>query len=100
MGKKLASTPRSRVTAALRQVWLRSRERAAAIKRENGCCQVCGAKQSTAKGREVKLEIHHNHQINWQHIIDTVYKHLLCDPKHLTVLCKDCHAEVHKTGEL
>ena len=34
MGKKLLTTPRSRVKAALRQVWLRSRERAAALKRE------------------------------------------------------------------
>jgi hypothetical protein len=100
MGKKLPSTPRSRVTAALRQVWLRSRERASAIKRENGCCEVCGKKQSTAKGREVKLEIHHNNGVQWQEILNKVYKELLCDPKHLTVLCKDCHAKTHETGEL
>lgn len=100
MGKKLPSTPRSRVTAALRNVWLRSRERAAAIKRENGCCQVCGKKQSSAKGREVKLEVHHLNGVQWQQIIDKVYKELLCDPKHLMVLCKDCHKEVHEKGEV
>ncbi len=100
MGKKLPTTPRSRVTAALRQVWLRSRERAAAIKRENGCCEVCGKKQSAAKGREVRLEIHHNNGVQWQQILDKVFKELLCDPRHLTVLCKDCHSQVHEEGEL
>jgi hypothetical protein len=35
MGKKLPYTPRSKVRAALRQLWLRSRERAAALKAAN-----------------------------------------------------------------
>lgn len=101
MGKRMPTTPRSRVRAALRNVWLRSRERAAAIKREGGCCEVCGVKQSAAKGKEVKLEVHHNNLVvNWEHIIDTVYRHLLCSPDHLTVLCKSCHHEVHEKGEL
>jgi len=100
MGKKSLRTPRSRVTAALRQVWLRSRERAAAIKRENGCCQICGTKQSAAKGREVKLEIHHNNGVQWQQIIDKVYRELLCSPEYLTVLCSTCHKQTHTTGEL
>ena len=100
MGKKSLHTPRSRVTAALRAVWLRSRERAAAIKRENGCCEVCGKKQSAAKGREVKLEIHHLNGVQWQQIIDKVYRELLCDPKHLMVLCSSCHKKVHEEGEV
>lgn len=96
MSKKLPTTPRSKVRAALRQLWLRSRERAAAIKREQGCCEYCGKKQSTAKGRVVKLEVHHNGGVpNWDHMIEVVYRHLLCDPKHLTVLCKECHDSEH-----
>lgn len=97
MGKKLLSTPRSSVRSALRQLWLRSRERAACLKNASNCCEVCGIKQSVAKGKEVKLEVHHNYGVpNWDHIIDTVFKHLLCDPKHLTALCKKCHEEEHK----
>ncbi len=96
MGRKLPNTPRSKVRAALRALWLRSRERAAAIKREGGCCELCGAKQSTAKGREIKLEIHHNNGIEWEAMVDHVYRHLLCDPKHLTVYCKDCHSKEHQ----
>lgn len=100
MGKRLPTTPRSRVTAALRQVWLRSRERAAALKRTGNTCEICGAKQSAAKGLEVKLEVHHNNGVQWQQIIDKVYRELLCHPDHLTVLCKECHAKTHESGEL
>ena len=98
MAKKKESTPRSRVRSALRAVWLRSRERAAAIKRENGCCESCGRKQSVAKGKEVRLEIHHQHGVAWEQIIDLVYEQLLCHPDKLTVLCSDCHEEEHHDG--
>jgi predicted HNH restriction endonuclease len=101
MGKKLLTTPKSRVKNALRQVWLRSRERAAAIKREGACCEHCGVKQSVAKGREVKLEVHHKHGVlNWDAVLDAVYKYLLCDPKDLQVLCKKCHDEQHDNSWL
>ena len=100
MSRKLPTTPRSRVTQALRQLWLRSRERAAAIKRENGCCECCGVKQSVAQGRAVKLEVHHNNGIEWQPLIDYVFRHLLVDPKDLTVMCKPCHDKTHDQGEL
>ena len=96
MGRKLPTTPQSRVRSALRQVWLRSRERAAALKREGNCCEECGRKQSAAKGKEVKLEVHHRNGIEWQNIIEYVYRHLLVDPKHLEVLCKDCHDSRHR----
>jgi len=98
MGKKSPSTPRSKVRAALRQLWLHSRERNAAIKREGGCCEVCGGKQSKAKGREFKVEVHHLNGVpNWEHLIDEVYRHLLCDPKGLSVMCPDCHNDEHIT---
>ena len=99
MGKKQPSTPRSRIRSALRQVWLRSRERAAAIKREDGRCEKCGAKQSRAKGKEVKLQVHHKNGISWDELIDLVFKYLLCDPKDLEVLCDKCHAAEHGTNE-
>jgi len=100
MGKKLPTTPKSRVRAALRQLWLRSRERASALKRSGYTCECCGVKASAAKGREVKLEVHHLNGIDWENLIDHFYKTLLCDPKHLMPLCKGCHDKLHKTGEL
>ena len=96
MGKKSLSTPRSRVRSALRALWLRSRERAAALKRESNQCQSCHVKQSVAKGREVKLEVHHQDLIQWDLIIDLVFQHILVDPKHLTVFCKECHGKEHE----
>ena len=91
MGKKTLWTPRSRVRSALRQVFLRSRERAAAIKRENNTCECCGRKGSVAKGKEVKIEAHHIDGIEWEILIDQVYKHLLCPSHKLKVVCKECH---------
>lgn len=100
MGKRLPSTPRSRVRAALRQLWLRSRERAAAIKREQNTCEVCGKKGSMAKGREVKIEVHHLDGVEWEQMIDYIFRHLLVSPDRLMVMDKDCHKEVHEKGEL
>jgi len=85
-------TPRSQVRSALRRLWLRSRERAAALKRDNYTCQECDTKQSRAKGREVKVECHHIEGVcNWELMLDYIYRHLLCDPKYLETLCKECH---------
>lgn len=96
MGKKLPNTPRSKIRAILRQLWLRSRERAAALKRDGYTCQVCHRKQSKAKGKEVRVHVHHKNGItNWDKLIDMVYETLLCDPKHLETLCEDCHKEEH-----
>lgn len=96
MGKKLPTTPRSRVRSALRQVFLRSRERAAAVKRERNTCERCGAKGSVAKGREVKIQVHHREGIcNWEKVIDLVFSEILCDPIRLEVLCKECHDKEH-----
>lgn len=94
--RKLPTTPRSRVRSALRQVFLRSRERAAAIKREANTCQSCNRKGSVAKGREVKITVHHKNGIaNWESVIDAVYKELLCDPSQFEVLCEECHELKH-----
>ena len=100
MGKKLPHTPRSQIKAALHRLWLRSRERSAAVKRDNNTCQVCSKKGSTAKGREVKTEIHHLDGVEWNNIIEYIRRHLLCPPDKLMTLCKDCHEEVHEKGEV
>lgn len=96
MSRKLPTTPRSRVRAALRQVFLRGRERAAALKKTGNRCERCGVKASVAKGREVKLNVHHRDRIvNWDKIIDLVFEELLCDPAKLEVLCVACHLKEH-----
>lgn len=95
MAKKLPGTPRSRVRSAIRQLWLRSRERAQALKDQNYCCQSCGVKQSKAKGKEQAVEVHHKTGIgNWDAVIDTIYKQILCSPTTLEVLCPDCHKDI------
>ena len=92
MGKRLPYTPRSRIRSALRQLFLRSRERAAAMKRDGYTCQGCGVKQSRAKDREVYVEVHHKEGVeNWEALFDAVYKYLLCDPRGMETLCKKCH---------
>ncbi len=98
MGKKLPNTPRSKIRQALRQLWLRSRERASALKREKYTCEVCKKKQSKAKGKEQKVEVHHIKPIerDWELIIDLIYERILIDPKGLKILCPDCHDKEHK----
>jgi 5-methylcytosine-specific restriction endonuclease McrA len=95
--KRVDYTPNSQIIAALRLLWLRSRERASAIKRDKNTCQICGSKGSVAKGREVKIEIHHlaPGDINWDRIIRVVRAELLCEPNMLITLCKEDHKKVH-----
>ena len=94
MGKKLPYTPASKIRQALRLVWLRSRERAAALKRTGYCCSRCGVKQSVAKGREVKLEVHHTDGIDWDGLLADIRKRLLPDPSRLEPMCKACHDKI------
>ena len=99
MSKRLPYTPNSRIRAALRMLFLRSRERASAIKRDKYTCVKCGVKQSKAKGKEVKVECHHKEGVaNWEKLFEAVRTYLLCSPEHLETLCKDCHGvETEKT---
>lgn len=96
MGKRLPTTPRSRVRQALRQLWLRSRERAKCLKNHENKCAKCGIKASVAKGREVKLQVHHVDGIgNWEEVIDAIYKEILCAPEKMLPLCEACHHAQH-----
>lgn len=92
MGKKLEYTPNSKIKAALRMLWLRSRERSEAIKRDKYTCQECGAKQSKKKGEEVKVEVHHIEGVcNWEEIYEVIRKNLLCSPDKQITMCSECH---------
>jgi 5-methylcytosine-specific restriction endonuclease McrA len=101
MGRKLPGTPRSTVRAGIRRLWLRSRERAATLKRDNYSCVHCGKKQSKAKGKEQAVEVHHLNGIQWEMILDYIYRHVLVDPKHLETICPECHknAEVCREAD-
>jgi predicted HNH restriction endonuclease len=96
MGKKLPYTPNSKITVAIRQIWLRSRERAQALKNAKYCCERCGKKQSKAKGREQKVEVHHKKGIDWTGLVQLLRERVLQTPDDLQVLCPDCHNKEHE----
>jgi 5-methylcytosine-specific restriction endonuclease McrA len=72
-------------------LWVRSCERSEAIKRDGYTCQECHRKQTKKKGQELKVEVHHLKEIEWDEIIDMLQERLLCDPALLKTLCVDCH---------
>ena len=92
---KKPETPKTTVRNALRQIWLKSRERAAALKRDNYTCQSCMRKQTLAKGKEFKVHVHHKDNINWDGLVDLIKERLLQTPDRLTTLCKECHDKEH-----
>jgi len=85
-------TPKYLIRNKLRMMWLHSRERAQALREQEYSCQKCGVKQSKAKGKEQKVEVHHKEGVcNWEEIIQLIYNQLLCTPDKLEVLCPICH---------
>lgn len=96
MKKNPYVTPVSRITAALRQVWLRSRERAAALKRDKYTCQCCGRKQTKRKGEEFIVHVHHRDGIDWGEITKIIRERVLQTPDALVTLCKECHEIEHE----
>lgn len=98
MAKRLLTTPRSKVRAALRQLWLRSRERNQCLKNAKYCCAECGVKQSKAKGKGVKVNVHHKEGIDWEGVIDLIFERILHSPDRQEVLCIKCHDKEHEDG--
>jgi len=101
MGKKLPYTPNTAIRNALRQLFLRSRERASCLKKQDYTCSICKKKQSRAKGKEVYVEVHHKKGIlNWDKMIQQIREFLL-NEEHLECLCKECHKkETYKDKQI
>ena len=99
MGKKLTYTPNSKIKSALRSLFLRSREHGNAMKSSGYRCRRCGVKKSTAKGKEVKVEIHHTQGVkNWDEMYAAIRKHLLNESEFIP-LCEHCHDTEHSESE-
>lgn len=90
-------TPDGIIRSCLRMLFLRSRERSAAIRRDKNTCQTCSIKGSVAKGKEVKIEIHHvaEGDINWKRLYDVIREELLCPPERMISLCRHDHLALH-----
>ena len=99
MGKKLPITPKSQIISALRMLFLRSRERAAVLKRDNSMCWTCKKKASKAKGREVKVEVHHIDPVRFDKLIEHIRFELLVPPREMMTLCCKCHKTEHGKGD-
>lgn len=89
-------TPDSQIISALRGLFLRSRERRAALKRDDSTCWTCKAKASRAKGREQKVEVHHIEPVKFKRIVKVIREELLCSPNGLMTVCPDCHKAEHR----
>jgi 5-methylcytosine-specific restriction endonuclease McrA len=88
-------TPKSQIVHALRQLWLRSRERAECLKLAKYTCARCGKKKSQKKGFEQKVEVHHKLGVeNWDALVGDIRTFLLCEPDKLEALCPECHGEL------
>ena len=73
-------------------LFLRSKERAEVLKRDNYSCCKCGVKKSQKKGHVVKVEVHHKSGVcNWEEMFESIRKHLLCSKEEMETLCKVCH---------
>ena len=95
MGRKKPNTPRSRIRASIRKLWLTSRERAAVLKKSGYTCSECKIKQSRAKGKEVSLQVHHVDGLDfWDEVIDIIEEKILRSKQ--VPLCKECHDKEHE----
>ena len=85
-------TTKSKIVAALRNLWLRSGERAECLKKQHYTCQRCGIKKTNTKEKVVKVQVHHKEGVlNWDDIVREIRKNLLCDVDKLECLCVECH---------
>jgi len=100
MGKRSERTTNSQIRSALRMLFMKSRERAKAEKDGKYTCARCNAKKSVAKGRVVKIEVHHKNGVsNWNEMYALIREQLLCNSSELEILCKDCHSRETKPDQ-
>lgn len=89
-------TSDSVIKSAVRTLWLRSKERRAAIRDQGNRCRRCNAKESSRKGAEVAIEVHHlKGEIDWPKVIKFIREEVLVDPSELELLCGTCHHLAH-----
>lgn len=81
----------SRVSSALRRIWLWSELRRTALKQADHCCEECGA----SKKDGAKLEVHHSEPVDMTKEAKRICDKLFPPIETLDVLCKDCHRERH-----
>lgn len=94
-------TTQSVIKHALRRLWLQSRERRAALKRDGYTCQTCHRKQSKAKGREFAVEVDHlDGEIDWKVIVEFLRRTLLVPHDRLETICKEDHDKVTEARRL
>jgi 5-methylcytosine-specific restriction endonuclease McrA len=94
---KREQTKKAVIVSGLRNIWLRSKERANRLKYDSYTCQKCLRKQTKAKGQEFKVQVHHRNGIgNWDKVIEEMRKEILVDIEHLETLCKECHRETER----
>ena len=92
-----SQTKKAVIVALLRRLFFWSRERASALKRDKHSCQVCGARKKYG----AKIACHHiSGRIDFDKIIGVIRDELLVPPEKMIVLCKDCHASLHKKETL
>lgn len=84
------------LTSAMRRVWSWSPVRKEALKRagynsaaKGGHCEECGDQCD-------KPEVHHNNQCHLYTLAKQVAEKLFPPVEELTVVCKSCHAQIHR----
>jgi len=101
--KKRTKTNLTHIIRALRQVWLHSPERAMALKRDKYTCQICGKKQSNAKGKEHKVIVHHLipcGEVKELKDFGQFIERLFCHPDYLMTVCSSTYGDCHKNAPI
>jgi len=84
------------IKSFIRKLWMQSRERTAAIRDQGHKCRRCNARETSRKGIEVSIEVHHRKgEIDWEKIISFIRQEVLVDPSLLDVMCMTCHDLEH-----